>query len=90
MEIAVEKESQDYLELRIMGEDHTLGNLLANRLRQVKGVLLATYFLPHPLKDEIILRISTDGSISPKEAINKAIEDVISLGNSFIKDLEKI
>ncbi|ABP96002.1 MULTISPECIES: DNA-directed RNA polymerase subunit L [Metallosphaera] len=90
MEIAVEREEENYLELRIQGEDHTLGNLIAGRLRSVKGVILATYYLPHPLKDELVIKIKTDGTISPREALNRAIEDVKVLGESFLDELEQV
>ncbi|AWR99850.1 DNA-directed RNA polymerase subunit L [Metallosphaera hakonensis] len=90
MEIAVEKSDENYLELRILGEDHTLGNLIAGRLRSVQGVTLATYYLPHPLKDEIILKIRTDGTISPRDALVRAIDEVKSLGESFLQDLEHV
>ncbi|BCS91417.1 DNA-directed RNA polymerase subunit L [Metallosphaera sp. J1] len=90
MEIEVERQDENYLELRIQGEDHTLGNLIAGRLRSVKGVVLATYYLPHPLKDELILKIKTDGTISPKEALSRAIEEIDNLGKSFLDDLEQV
>ncbi|EHP68885.1 MAG: DNA-directed RNA polymerase subunit L [Metallosphaera yellowstonensis] len=88
MEVRVDKRSENYLELRLAGEDHTLGNLLAGALREVKGVSYASYYQPHPLNDEIVLKIMTDGTISPLEALNKALDAVRAMGEKFLEELK--
>ncbi|PSN65079.1 RBP11-like subunits of RNA polymerase [Corynespora cassiicola Philippines] len=68
-------------------EDHTLGNLLTQRLLKYDHITFAAYKVPHPLFATIEIRVSTDGSITPKDAIVKACRDVVQdlevLRNSF-------
>ena len=92
MEVKVLKSGENYIELEIQGEEHTLGNLLRGYLSRVPGVVYASYSKPHPLFDNIIIKIMTDGSISPKEALLKAIELAKADTSKFIdevKNLEK-
>jgi DNA-directed RNA polymerase II subunit RPB11 len=59
-------------------EDHTLGNLLSQRLLKYPYVQFAAYKVPHPLFATFDLRVTTDGTITPKEAITKCCQDIIS------------
>ncbi|KIV99179.1 uncharacterized protein PV09_09132 [Verruconis gallopava] len=73
-------------------EDHTLGNLITQRLHQYKFIQFSAYRVQHPLFAEFELRVTTDGSLTPKEAILKACQDIISdlnaLGREFTKEWE--
>jgi len=73
-------------------EDHTLGNLLTSRLHSYPTVTFAAYIVPHPLFANFDLRVTTDGSISPKEALLTACKDLVSdlsaLSNEFTKEIE--
>jgi DNA-directed RNA polymerase II subunit RPB11 len=62
-------------------EDHTLGNMLSMRLHKYPYVLFSAYRVPHPLFATFELRVTTDGSITPKDAIIKCCQDIV-------KDLE--
>ncbi|KAF2499155.1 RBP11-like subunits of RNA polymerase [Lophium mytilinum] len=68
-------------------EDHTLGNLITARLLKDDRVTFAAYKVPHPLFAMFELRVSTDGSITPKNAVVKAcqgaIQDLDVLARSF-------
>ncbi|KAF1943424.1 RBP11-like subunits of RNA polymerase [Clathrospora elynae] len=68
-------------------EDHTLGNLLAQRLLKYPYIIFAAYKIPHPLFATFELRVQTDGSVTPKEAVIKVCSDVIGelkkLNDSF-------
>jgi len=64
-------------------EDHTLANLLRAHLLKDPSVLFAGYKVPHPLNAMFELRVQTDGSKTPKEA-------VISCCTSLMKDLDKL
>ncbi|MEM0122251.1 MAG: RpoL/Rpb11 RNA polymerase subunit family protein, partial [Saccharolobus sp.] len=44
MEIKILKSENNYIELEVEGEDHTLGNLLAGILREINGVVFASYY----------------------------------------------
>lgn len=58
-------------------EDHTLGNLLSQRLLKYDYIVFSAYKVPHPLFATFELRVSTDGTITPKDAIIKCCKDVV-------------
>ncbi|KAI9370496.1 DNA-directed RNA polymerase [Aspergillus egyptiacus] len=73
-------------------EDHTLGNLIRSRLMQSSHVLFAAYKVPHPLVPNFILRVQTDGTITPKEAVitacHELVRDLGILSREFTKEYE--
>jgi len=73
-------------------EDHTLGNLISQRLHKYKFIQFSAYRVPHPLFATFDLRVTTDGSCTPKEAILKACGDIVKdledLGREFTKEWE--
>ncbi|TID27667.1 DNA-directed RNA polymerase Rpb11 13-16kDa subunit conserved site [Venturia nashicola] len=73
-------------------EDHTLGNLLTERLHSYPFVHFSAYKVPHPLFATFELRVSTDGTLSPKEALLQAcreiISDLLTLKGKFTHELE--
>ncbi|KAE8144776.1 hypothetical protein BDV25DRAFT_134370 [Aspergillus avenaceus] len=73
-------------------EDHTLGNLIRSRLLQNSHVLFAAYKVPHPLVPSVLLRVQTDGEITPKEAVvhacNELVGDLGILSREFTKEYE--
>ncbi|KAF1997989.1 RBP11-like subunits of RNA polymerase [Amniculicola lignicola CBS 123094] len=58
-------------------EDHTLGNLISQRLHKYPEILFSAYKVPHPLFAKFELRVSTDGTITPKEAVIRCCKDVV-------------
>ena len=58
-------------------EDHTLGNLLTARLHKYDYVTFSAYKVPHPLLAKFEMRVSTDGTVSPKDAIVRACRDIV-------------
>ncbi|TKX20330.1 DNA-directed RNA polymerase II subunit RPB11 [Elsinoe australis] len=73
-------------------EDHTLANLLRARLVKFPNVVFAAYKVPHPLFATFELRVQTDGSISPKDAVVQACADIVQdlqkLDQEFTKEWE--
>ncbi|QDS72841.1 hypothetical protein FKW77_007002 [Venturia effusa] len=73
-------------------EDHTLGNLLAERLHTYSYVHFSAYKVPHPLFATFELRVSTDGTLSPKEAVVRACRDIVAdlttLKARFTKEMQ--
>ncbi|EON66680.1 hypothetical protein W97_05926 [Coniosporium apollinis CBS 100218] len=73
-------------------EDHTLGNLLASRLHKYPHVQFSAYKVPHPLFATFDLRVTTDGSMTPKAAVAKACADLVTdlgkLSQEFTKEWE--
>jgi len=56
------------------------------------NVLFSAYKTPHPLFAEFELRVQTDGSITPKNALMKAcgetVRDLDQLSREFTKEFE--
>ncbi|KAF9881147.1 transmembrane amino acid transporter [Colletotrichum karsti] len=73
-------------------EDHTLGNLLSEHLKQHKNVLMAGYKIAHPNVPELFIRVQTDGTITPKEAlvqvIKRLMQDFSHLSQEFTREFE--
>ncbi|CAL3963220.1 hypothetical protein PZA11_000904 [Diplocarpon coronariae] len=73
-------------------EDHTLANILRAHLLKDPHVMFAGYKIPHPLFAKFELRIQTDGSISPKEALvnccKALVGDMEILSREFTKEYE--
>ncbi|KAI9795893.1 MAG: DNA-directed RNA polymerase II core subunit [Piccolia ochrophora] len=73
-------------------EDHTLANLLRSRLLTSAHVTFAGYRVPHPLFANFELRVQTDGSVTPKDALVQACRDIVAdlatLGREFTKEME--
>jgi DNA-directed RNA polymerase II subunit RPB11 len=68
-------------------EDHTLGNLLSQRLLKYDYIVFSAYKVPHPLFATFELRVQTDGTVTPKEAIIRCCKDIVQdlhvLNSSF-------
>ncbi|KAL8688956.1 MAG: hypothetical protein Q9218_005260 [Villophora microphyllina] len=73
-------------------EDHTLGNMLRARLLQSPHVLFSGYKVPHPLFSKFILRVQTDGTLTPRQAVLQACKDLVTdlglLSREFTKEWE--
>ncbi|EFR01853.1 DNA-directed RNA polymerase II subunit RPB11 [Nannizzia gypsea CBS 118893] len=70
-------------------EDHTLGNLIRSRLFQNQHVLFSAYKIPHPLVHKVLLRVQTDGQITPKEAVLAACHDLVKDLGIFSREFTK-
>ncbi|KAA1108377.1 DNA-directed RNA polymerase II core subunit [Puccinia graminis f. sp. tritici] len=58
-------------------EDHTLANMLRSQLLQFPYVIFAGYKVPHPLEPRFIIKVQTDGSHTPIQAIQEAVKTLI-------------
>ncbi|CAJ2508191.1 Uu.00g093770.m01.CDS01 [Anthostomella pinea] len=76
----------------LLKEDHTLGNLLAEHLKQEPRVLMAGYKVGHPNVPEVLIRLQTDGTISPREILIDVCKQLIAsygqLGREFTREYE--
>ncbi|KAK0529106.1 DNA-directed RNA polymerase II core subunit [Tilletia horrida] len=59
-------------------EDHTLGNLVRHAVLKQPSVLFAGYKVPHPLEPRTLVRIQTDGSKTPIQALRDACQVLIT------------
>ncbi len=92
MEITVIEETKNKLVLNIAGGGHTICNAIKNTVSQDKNVKIAAYKIDHPLIGEPEMIIETNGKVSPKAAIKKAIKklsnDADKLKKSAAKELK--
>lgn len=58
-------------------EDHTLANMLRSQLLQLSYVIFAGYKVPHPLEPRFIIKVQTDGTHTPIQAIQEAVKSLI-------------
>ncbi|KAK3899499.1 DNA-directed RNA polymerase subunit 2 [Staphylotrichum tortipilum] len=75
----------------LLKEDHTLGNLISVYLRMAPHVMFAAYKIAHPNVPEVQLRIQTDGTLTPREALVTICKQLVAmygqLGREFQKEL---
>lgn len=70
-------------------EDHTLGNLLRAKLAKTPYIIFAGYQVPHPLFATFKLRVQTDGSVTPKDAVVRACQELVQELESLRKEFGK-
>ncbi|GAA5821497.1 hypothetical protein JCM11491_002104, partial [Sporobolomyces phaffii] len=73
--VTVEEDSKvpNAATLTINKEDHTLANMLRSQLLLLPYVQFAGYKVPHPLESRVVLKLQTDGSQTPIQAVQNAI-----------------
>ncbi|TEB23345.1 RBP11-like subunits of RNA polymerase [Coprinellus micaceus] len=64
--------------VKIVKQDHTLGNMLRAQLLITPHVLFAGYKVPHPLHPYFQIKIQTDGTITPQDALEQAANKLIA------------
>ena len=78
---------------RIIEEDHTIGNVIHNKLLESKGVIFCAYKKPHPLENFIILKIATNELLTPVQALDSCLKDLYIelsiLEENFNKSIKK-
>jgi len=91
LEIKVLKKTEHELRLEIVGESHTLLNLLQKELVRDPEVELGGYDVIHPLERPIrsVLYVRTGGSKSPGQALLEAVERAKTLNKEFAEKLEE-
>ena len=83
MEILKLELKDNTMKIEIEGEDHTLGNLLAKTLLKEEGVTYAGYRIEHPLRPRLIIEVTTNGSLSPVEAVRRAVAKILEINKEF-------
>ncbi|KAG5652084.1 hypothetical protein H0H81_006347 [Sphagnurus paluster] len=63
--------------IKIVKQDHTLGNMLRAQLLSMPQILFAGYKVPHPLHPYFIIKIQTDGTVTPQEVLEQACTKLI-------------
>ncbi|MCX8184666.1 MAG: RpoL/Rpb11 RNA polymerase subunit family protein [Sulfolobales archaeon] len=90
MKIEVRKIDEKELIIKVFGETHTIGNLLAKSALKHPNVKLAAYSIEHPLEEAFILRIITDGSKSVVHVLREVIKNLTDLSDRAIEKFREI
>ncbi len=87
MKLELITKDKNTLEFYLIGERHTLPNLLKSRIENEAGIEFVSYILDHPMDDKARFIVKTSGSKSPV----KVIEDACTKINKDLKQFsEKI
>jgi DNA-directed RNA polymerase subunit L len=89
MTIRVIKEAGNRLEIEILNEDHTMGNLLRTTLLKDDTVKYAGYQIIHPLTGGIRLVVETKEG-QPRQALLRAISKIDAETNEFKEKFKKV
>ncbi|MFW6282911.1 MAG: DNA-directed RNA polymerase subunit L [Minisyncoccales bacterium] len=86
MEIKVLEKSKKKLLIEIVGEGHTLCNMIKEELNNDKSVKVASYRIEHPLVSNPVMIIeATDAQKSLKDAIKSAKKNIKDMEKEFKK-----
>ena len=91
MEIRVLERTEKELRLEVVGESHTLLNLIQKELVRDPDVEIGGYDIVHPLERPIrsILYIRTRGARRPEEALFQAVERARAMNEEFAKEFDE-
>lgn len=77
------------LVIKVVGEDHTLCNLLRKALHEDERVVTASYVIEHPLTEPPKIYVKTKVGKSPERALTDAAERVAEQLDELRKQLRK-
>ncbi|KAF5379071.1 hypothetical protein D9615_005949 [Tricholomella constricta] len=69
--------------IKVVKQDHTLGNMLRAQLLAMPQILFAGYKVPHPLHPYFLIKIQTDGTLTPQEVLEQACKKLIGTMSSL-------
>jgi DNA-directed RNA polymerase II subunit RPB11 len=90
--VSAEKDSgvNNCWQFRIQHEDHTLGNMLTQKLLDEDRVLFAGYRIHHPMDDWIYIRVNVSDDITrPVDLVNVAINNLVTEINRLAGEFDK-
>ncbi|PNH05605.1 DNA-directed RNA polymerase II subunit RPB11 [Tetrabaena socialis] len=70
-------------------EDHTMGNLLRMQLHSDKATVFAGYRIPHPLEPVMVVKVQTNGTKAPEDAMSHALQDLASEFDHMRSEFER-
>ena len=91
MELRVLKRGENELRLEVIGESHTLLNLLQKELVRDPEVEIGGYDIVHPLERPIraILYVRTRGGKRPEDALLEAVRRAREMNREFAAKLDE-
>lgn len=85
MEIKVIESKKNKLIFELKGADHTVCNILKTELWNDEHIKVSTYSIKHPLISSPQFIVETDGDVTPKAAINSAVNRLKKTSEKFRK-----
>ncbi|KAL1745998.1 DNA-directed RNA polymerase [Schizophyllum fasciatum] len=79
LEVSEDTKVPNAVTVKIVKQDHTLANMLRAQLLNNTQVLFAGYKVPHPLEPYFLLRIQTDGTLTPQTALEQACTQLLAV-----------
>ena len=89
MELELVQKDERSLVVKVLGEDHTLCNLLRKALYEDEHVVAASYAIEHPLTEPPKIYVKTKAGKSPERALMDAAERVAEQLEELRKKLQK-
>ena len=89
MEIQILEEGKTKLKFKIVGQTHTLCNLLRKELFNDKAVEFAGYNVEHPLIGEAVFTVSTTKK-DPAKAVKDAVDRIREQLSDFEAQAKKL
>ncbi|MEM1982923.1 MAG: DNA-directed RNA polymerase subunit L [Sulfolobales archaeon] len=76
--------------MKLIGEDHTMGNLISKYALNHPNVQIAAYSIDHPLTESPKIVIVTDGSKKPLDVLKEVIKEVSDVAEKMLKFSEDV
>jgi len=90
MDIKIIEIKENYLKMKVLDEDYTLGNIIQKALLDDEKIIGAGFYIPHPLKREMIFEIFFKDDVPMKDWKNIIIEDIKNIREYITKIKEKL
>jgi len=69
--------------IKVLKQDHTLGGMIRAQLLAMPQVLFAGYKVPHPLHPYFLVKVQTDGTVTPAAVVEQACTKLIGTLSSL-------
>jgi DNA-directed RNA polymerase subunit L len=76
MQTKILRKEERLLEFEVIGENHTFLSMLRESLKDQPGVLFAAYRIPHPILENPIFYLQTEGT-DPVIALQNAADAIV-------------
>jgi len=90
MKVEIKKLTDKELVIKLLNEDHTLGNLIAKMALRHPHVKMAAYVIEHPLEGSPTIRLVTDGSVKPLDVLKEVISESREISTRILNLLNSI
>ncbi len=88
-DIKVLKHEGNSLEVELVGEDHTLANLIVKYAIRMPNVTYASYTISHPLVSNPVVVISVAEGNDPLEVLHEVLKKIIADVEEFVSKFDE-